>query len=649
MAGIPDAFLPAIEFGPVLLAGLLFGLVGGLIPGISGRIGLLIALPVALWFEPASAAVFLIAMHAVVHTTGSVPAVLMGLPTSSSEAATVIDGWPMMQKGRGGEAVGAILAASLAGGVLGAIALLALAPLGGLIARQFTSAEVAALSASGLVAIAALSGRSFALGLVVAALGLLAATVGVDDHTAARRFTLGSLELWDGLNIAAVVAGLFVVPEMLRGDGSDIATRSGGTPRAERPRVRMADVLAGCRETVRNGWLTLRSAVLGIVVGFVPGLGASVAVWLAYGHASASTRSRIPFGEGAVEGVIAPEAANNSKEGGAMLPTLLFAVPGTTSMAILLGAFALIGIEVGPGMAARDPWIIETAGWVILIANLLAFPLCLLIAPFVTHLATLHRALVIPFALMAATVAALALSGSAETLVQIVVFGLLGTALARLNWPRAPFVLGFVIGPILEGALSRTMLTVGVEALWRPMVLVILGLTVAAAVLPHLRPGRRGARRGESRAAAGPEGADPSANRAFFVFLIALFLAALAMGSRFPGQAATMPLLAAAVGLVATLAAMATVRRQRRLTGSGLPHRALVYGAYLAAIWLVGPPLASAAYAIAAYSLFTPLRRRWLLPAGLGFAAFAGFLAGEAPGLWRPLTLLSDLYFLWLS
>jgi putative tricarboxylic transport membrane protein len=209
-----------------------------------------------------------------------------------------------------------------------------------------------------------------------------------------------------------------------------------------------SDVVAGCRQTARNGWLVLRSSVLGIVVGFIPGLGASVAVWLAYGHASSTTRPDVPFGQGAIEGVIAPEAANNSKEGGAMLPTLLFAVPGTSSMGILLGAFALLGIEVGPGMVAHDPWIIQMAGWVILVANLLAFPICLAIAPFLTRLAALHRAMVVPFALMASTMAALAISPSAETLVQIVVFGALGTALAHLDWPRAPFVLGFVIGPI---------------------------------------------------------------------------------------------------------------------------------------------------------------------------------------------------------
>lgn len=635
---LPQTIASVIEFGPVLVAGLIFGLAAGLAPGISGRIGLLIALPVALWFDPVGAAVFLIAMHAVVHTSGSVPAVVLGLPTSSSEAATVVDGWPMMQAGRGGEAVGAILAASVAGGVLGAVALLLLAPLGGSIARQFTSAEVAALSATGLLAIAALSGKSLALGLLVAALGVLAATVGVDAHSAAQRFTLGRLELWDGLNIGALVAGLFVIPGLLR-DQREGELNGPALPVLLPPRVRYADVLAGCWQTVRNGWLVLRSAVLGIVVGFIPGLGASIAVWLAYGHASTSTRPNVPFGQGAIEGVIAPEAANNSKEGGAMLPTLLFAVPGTTSMGILLGAFALLGIEVGPGMAARDPWIIQMAGWVILVANLLAFPICLAVAPFLTRLAALHRGMVVPFALMASTVAALAISPSVETLAQIVVFGALGTMLAHLDWPRAPFVLGFVIGPILEGALTRTMLTVGIGALQRPMVLVIIGLALAT-VLFWWKGGTR--RKGATLPEAA-EGAEPASNTAFSIMLLAIFGLAIALAWPLPGQASVLPILAGTWGIAATLAALATLGPPRRCANLVTPSVLILFLGLLVTIWLVGPPLASAAFALVYYAQFTRLSRRWLVPVALGFAAVAWILAGETIGLVRPLTAFSDL------
>jgi TctA family transporter len=534
--------------------------------------------------------------------------------------------------------VGAILAASLAGGVLGALALLMLAPLGMILARQFTSAEVAALSATGLLAIAALSGRSIALGLAVAALGVLAATVGVDTHTAAQRFTFGRLELWDGLNIGAIVAGLFVIPGLLRDQ------RDADAGRAAPPPVRHADVIAGCLIALHARWLVLRAAILGIVVGFIPGLGASVAVWLAYGHAGATTRPDIPFGRGAPEGVIAPEAANNSKEGGAMLPTLLFAVPGTTSMGILLGAFALIGIEVGPAMAARDPWIIQTAGWVILIANLLAFPICIAVAPLLTRLAGLHRAMVVPFALMASTMAALAISPSAETLLQIVIFGALGMVLAHLDWPRAPFVLGFVIGPVLEGALTRTMLTAGADALQRPMVLIICAIALATLVLS-----RRGSRRRRGKApangatpGAGAEGAAPGANLPFSLLLLALFGLAGAGGWSLPGQSSLVPILAAGCGMAAILAALAARHPPRRLTNLAAPPVLALFMGFLLAIWLIGPPLAAALFALVHYDRFTRLPRRWLLPVAFGFAAVAWVLAGETMGLLRPVTALSE-------
>jgi len=631
--------LELLGLAPPLLLGMLFGLVAGLVPGISGRIGLLICLPVALWFEPVSAAIFLIAMHSVVHTTGAVPAVLLGLPTSSSEAATVVDGWPMMRSGQGGRAVGAILMSSAIGGALGGIALLLLAPLGAAAARQFTSAEIAALSATGLLAISALSGRSLVLGFASACLGLLAATVGLDAYTGAERFTFGRPQLWDGLNIAAIVAGLYVIPEMLRaglGIGTARATQT-TAPKVVVP-VRFADVLAGCKETLRHRWLVLRSTVLGIVVGFIPGLGASVVVWLAYAHACTSTRPSVPFGEGAIEGVVAPEAANNAKEGGAMLPTLLFAVPGTSSMAILMGAFALIGLEIGPSVAARDPWIVPLSGWVILVANVIAFPVCIALAPTLTHLATLHRIKVVPFALMAATIAALAISASAETLLQIVVFGLLGLAMARLNWPRVPFLLGFVIGPILEGALTRTIITVGTGALSRPLVLLILAGAIAFILIVTLR--RRTDANGPSRD--GPADEIPSKNIPLMLGLMGCVAAALGGAIMFPGQSAILPVMAALGTLVMLAAAILSPFPRQSMAVRTVPTVARLFVAYIGAIYLIGPPLASGAFAAAAYSRMSTGRvGRWL--AAIGFTLFAQFLVGEFVGLLSPLSALADL------
>ena len=535
----------------------------------------------------------------------------------------------MMQKNRGGEAVGATLTASMVGGVIGALSLIALVPFGRAIAMQFGSAEVAALSAAGLLAIAALSGRNLALGIIVAALGVLASSIGLDNLTGAHRFTFGRLELWDGLNIAAVVAGIFVIPEMLRAR-NDMPTPAGALT------IRLRNVLDGSLATFRHSWLTLRCAVLGIVIGFVPGLGASVVVWMAYGHASQTTPSAIPYGQGAVAGVIAPEAANNAKEGGALIPTLLFAVPGTSSMGILLGAFALIGIEVGPGMVARDSGFIQSMGWVVLLANLVAFPICIAVAPLLTRLAALHRGLVIPFALMASTTAALAISASVETLVQIVVFGILGLILVRLDWPRAPFVLGFVIGPILESALTRTVLAHGSDALVRPGVLIITGIALAALAFRYVR----------TRVRTQDEAPVPFWHPLFHLLIFGMFGTAIAFASGFPGQAWIVPTIAAGLGLVAT--GVTVLQPLQRATGLIAANTSitLLFGGFLILVALVGPPIAAMIFAVAAFTTIARIRLLWLPIVASGFGLFAWMLVDDTVGLGQPLTaIISQLSF----
>lgn len=610
-------------FWGTLIGGVVFGVIAGLIPGISGRVSLLLALPVALWFDPLGAAVFLVAMHAVVHTTGSVPAVLLGLPTSSSQAATILDGYPLMKQNRGGEAVGATLGASALGGVIGALALILLLPVGRQVAAHFGSPEVAALSAAGLLAIAALSGKSLALGLVVAALGVLSASIGLDALTGAPRFTFGLLDLWDGVHIAAVVAGIFVIPEMLR-------ARPATAVAVGNLAVRLGQVLHGTAHAIRHFWLTFRCAVLGIIVGFIPGLGASVVVWMAYGHASASTRPKVPFGQGAVEGIIAPESANNSKEGGALLPTLLFAVPGTSSMGILLGAFALIGIEVGPAMAVRDPGLIQTLGWVVLLANIIALPICLGLAPFLTRFAAMHRGLVIPFALMASVTAALAVSPSLITLAQIILFGAIGVTLMHLNWPRAPFVLGFVIGPILESALNRTVMAYGIEAFFRPVVLAVLGVSVLALIASRLRRG--GASTGE--------GSTPLSSPPTLTGLVALFATMGVTAWSFPVTAWLLPVMVCAIGLAATLAAW--VQRFGRSTHWPDVNGATfgLFAGFLLLVFLTGPTVAAMLFAVAAFSTIARVPLYWLPLVVVGFGLFAWGLVGEPVGVFRPLSAL---------
>ncbi|MEM7442354.1 MAG: tripartite tricarboxylate transporter permease [Pseudomonadota bacterium] len=614
------------SFGTVAAigVGVIAGLIAGLLPGVSGRLGLLIAFPLVIGLDPFVGAVFLIAMHSVVHTSGSIPAILFGVPTSGSEAATVVDGYPMMRKGLGGQAVGATIASSAFGGLIGAVALIAFVPVGVLILPYVSSAEVAALGLVGLLSISALAGRGLARGLVVAALGVLASTVGLDGLTGTDRFTFGRLELWDGINIAAVIAGLFVIPEMLLSlDGSGKANPSSNSS------VNLTRVLKGCVEALRYRWLTVRAALIGIIVGFIPGIGAGVAVWLAYGHASQSAKSGTPFGEGAVAGVIAAESANNSKEGGALAPTLLFAVPGTSSMGILLGAFAVLGIQAGPRLMATDPGFVSAIGWVVLLANLLAVPICLFLSPSMTRFAAVNRDSVVPVALVASVTASLVISSSIETIVQIALFGVLGLALQRADWPRAPFVLGFVIGPVLESALSRTVQIFGFSAFERPGVLVVLVATVGFGLV---------ARRWRGAARAGRVKTAPPA-RALFT-ACAVFFAVVAIPSAgFPFQASLLPLLACGVGLASIVVPMVK-ERQAVQRGWKPPVLNPALGAwfllYLAAIPVVGGPMASGLFAALVMRWAVGLSWRTSIVVALLLAGFTFGIAGDRMGLISP-------------
>ncbi|MDO8801740.1 tripartite tricarboxylate transporter permease [Phenylobacterium sp.] len=454
-----------------LLAGTLAGLLAGLTPGVNGRAGLMLVTPIAVGFGPSAGAVFLIAFHSVVHTSGSVPAILLGTPTSSTEAATAVDGYAMTRRGEGARAIGATLSASAFGGLVGALFLFMAVPVALALIIHIGAPEVAALSALGLLSVAALSGGWLAGGLMAVTLGILIACVGIDPFSGVPRFTFGLLGLWDGVNAAALVTGLFVVPEL--------CAREPATLHPNPPQARLSGVIKGCLEVVEHRWLLLRSSIIGVVVGFVPGLGASAAVWIAYGHARQTHVTAIPYGEGAIAGVIAPEAANNSKEGGSLVPTLFLGIPGSSGMGILLAAFATLGIEVGPRMLTKTPEFVFLLGWSNIASNLLAVPLCLLLAPAMSRFANLRRDQVVPVALAAALAATALTQPGVSAMAQLVVFSALGLLLKGSNVPRAPLLLGFVLGPGIELGLIRSSMVYGWSAFARPGVLIILGLAAA--------------------------------------------------------------------------------------------------------------------------------------------------------------------------
>lgn len=554
-----------------LVLGVFLGFVAGILPGIGGRIGLLLALPLALAFDPLTGVVFLLALHSVVHTSGSIPPIAYGLPTTASEAATAIDGFQLQQQGRGSEALGASLSASSIGGVVGAAVFIAAAPVVRPIVTHLGAPEFLVLALLGLSLVATLSDRQVAGGVAVAALGLLASTVGLDALTAVPRFTFGRLELWDGLQLVSVVGGLFVVPEMLSLARSPAPESSVRSARAE-----FGQMVRGMGVALRYRLVLARSTVAGIVIGMMPGVGSSVAVWIAYADAARTTRHGPRVGSGSLAGVIAPEAANNSKEGGALIPTMYFGIPGSSSMAILIGGMAMLGLEPGPRLLGAELPTAMTYAWAVVFGNLLTIPLFLAVAPILVRMTAPRPATIVPFALVAIVTAALGASGSLFTLGQFVAGGILGLMLRAAGMPRAPFLLGFVMGPIAETSLGKTVEIFGFEALLRPGV-IILGAVLLAILFRLRRP---------ASVRIPQESFSPAAAATTLTGMIVVAVAAIVAASDYHESSWYAPAGAAAVLIGA--ATLALIRLPKRVR-TGRPELALGTGVALAILLLALP------------------------------------------------------------
>jgi TctA family transporter len=576
-----------------LFVGTCVGFIAGLVPGIGGRIGLILCLPIALIWDPLAGAVFLFSMHAIVHTSTSIPAIAFALPSTASDAATVLDGHPLAKQGRGGEALGASLSASAIGGVIGAIAFLLAIPIARLLLQWFGPPEFLILAIFGLCMVTVLSGKNWLAGLLVASMGFMAALIGLDVQTSAQRFTFGFHELSDGLNLAAIIGGFFVVPEML--------TRFRFTEHGheQATNTRISDVLHGMKTTLKHLRLVYRSSLYGIGIGLMPGLGSSVAVWLAYAYAGSINKSGIPMGKGVITGVIAPEAANNSKEGGAMVPTLFFGIPGSSSMAIMLGAFAVLGQPVGPTLLTSHVHVSYTLAATVLAANILAIPLFLLTVPLIVRMAALQREHMVPFGIAISLFAAVYQAMMMGVIIQFVAASALGMLMRWLNWSRAAFLLGFIMGPLAEISFIQTSQIWGWAMFGRPAT---IGLVLVFGML-----GWKSVRASQKRFEVAQGKSDALAAVAFFAFFAFMLWHSLSL----PAHASKVPALVAGAGLMLASAiivlggAFATTKPQdEKVQFEGVGAAVLFCGG----VFLLGLPLASTLYAMA---VLIRMRVRW--------------------------------------
>jgi putative tricarboxylic transport membrane protein len=456
-----------------LMAGVLVGLMIGVFPGLGGIAGLSLLIPFLYGMDQVSALAMLVGLVAVIPTSDTFTSVLMGIPGSSASQATVLDGFPLAKKGQAARALAAAFSASLFGGLFGAAILTLFVLIARPLILAFGSAELFMLSLLGLSMVGVLAGSSLAKGIAACGLGLVLGSVGGAPATGEFRLTFGLDYLIDGVPLVIVGLGLFAFPEIVDLLRQERSIAKGSTLGA--------GWLAGVRDMIRNWWLCVRCAGIGTIVGAIPGLGGSVVDWIAYGHVVQTSKDKSQFGKGDIRGVLAPESANNAKEGGGLMPTLLFGIPGSGSMAVFLGGMVLIGIEAGPTMVTTNLNLTYTIIWSLALANVLGAGLCLFLAQPIAYLTTIRFQYLAPFMITVISFAAFQATRDLMDLLALFVIGLIGIFLRRFGWPRPAFLIGFVLAGQAETYLYQALQFYGWSFVTRPGV-IIIGLIIVASV-----------------------------------------------------------------------------------------------------------------------------------------------------------------------
>lgn len=472
-----------------LVLGVVMGLAVGVFPGLGGIAGLSLLLPFMFGMDPILGLALMVGMVAVVPTSDTFASVLMGIPGSSASQATVLDGFPLAKKGQAARALSAAFTSSLFGGLVGAAFLTLFIVVARPLVLAFGLPEMLMISVLGLSMVAVLAGRVALKGLAAAGLGMLIGTIGEADAGGSLRMASYDIPyLTDGLKLVIVGLGIFAVPEivsLLRQDRSIAKDAKLGAGWGE-----------GVKDWVANKWLSVRCSLIGVVVGVIPGLGGSVVDWIAYGHAVQTTKDKSQFGKGEIRGVIGPESSNNAKEGGGLVPTLLFGIPGSGSMAIFIGAIALLGsgdIEVGPSMLRDNLDITYSIVWLLALANVVGTVLCIAASGGIAKLTTIRFTYLAPFLFMLISFAAFQSGQNFEDILALFVIGLIGIFLRRFDWSRPAFLIGFVLSNPVEKFSNqafqiasfrfRSSFSDGMDYIFSPIVIVLLIITVVSVVL----------------------------------------------------------------------------------------------------------------------------------------------------------------------
>ena len=477
-----------LEVGTIglMLVGIAIGFVVGILPGLGGSVTLALMLPFTYDMEPVQAFAFLLGMWATAATTGDITSVLFGVPGEATSAATVFDGYPMTRRGEAGRALGAALFSSALGAVLGAFFLAAIVPVMRPIVLAFGPPEFFILTLLGLTFVVSLSGRNVLKGFLMAAFGMLIALVGIDPQAGVPRYAFGQLYLWDGIDLVALVVGLFGGAEVLQ-----LMLSKSSIAQAEGLDKPYAGIFRGIKESFTYFPFVVRSSAIGIGVGIIPGMGGSVSQFIAYGNAQQMSKNPEQFGKGAIEGVIAAGANNNAKDSGSLIPTIAFGIPGSVGTAVLLGAFLIQGLNPGPEMLTTNLNVTFSMVWIQVLSNIVAVTVALLILRQLIRLTYIPGTWLVPFLMVLLGIGAYTASNSFYDIFVMLAAAIIGVAAIHWDWPRVPFLLAVVLGGLAERYLFLSYSLHGWSWLAEPTVIGLIIVMILAAGWPYYRSFRQ--------------------------------------------------------------------------------------------------------------------------------------------------------------
>ena len=471
-----------------LCAGTFVGIVVGILPGLGPMVGMVVLLPFSFGLPPDIALSLLLGVFCGGYFGGGIPAVLMRTPGVPSSLITSFDGYPLTQRGEAQTALSAALLGSLGGGVISVVVLVFLAPLLAHVAASFGPPEYLAAGTFGVVLVVMAFRDRLYEGLLLLGLGFWFSTVGIDGATLSERFAFGTLVMQNGLDLVPICLGLFGVGQtLLLIERKILQTSEMKLSRSTLDFSKLVRVL--------KYWKTLiRSGLIGTFVGLLPGTGSILASFMSYDVAKRLSPEKERFGKGTPEGCVAAEAGNNAVPAGAMIPLLTLGIPGDALSAVLLGVFTINGIYPGPLLLVKQPVLINTLYWSMLLINLVAFAmLALWLRPF-------SMIVKVPGRLLAVVIMAVSLVGIYAVNTRMfdacvaVAMGVLGYILLRMDWPIVNLVMGVVLGDIMENRLRQTLSlgdgSLGI-LLHRPITMVILVLTVLVIILPLVMDHRK--------------------------------------------------------------------------------------------------------------------------------------------------------------